>query len=358
MQDFPSSAAQSRWSRRGLLQAGAVTAALLPAGGAFAAPAGWADSGVARLSQGARDLQLVSLIVLHRGEPVLSYGDTARPCVVHSMRKALISALYGQEVAKGVIDLKATLGDLGIEDDETLTPTEKQATIADLLSARSGIYLPLAKGLGPVPGRPARGQHPPGAQWFYSNWDFNVLGSIYERLTHKDFFVAFDHNIARPLGMQDFDPYRDSDYVYQDDILGGNRRYPNYRISLSARDQARFGQLFLQNGRWGERQVVPADWVGVSTRQHARTDRPGVFSGYGYLWWTGPLTRAAGDGRLPSRVISAVGARGHIIGVIPELDTVVVVQPDTMGVAPHAVSQSQYEDLLRQVCAAHPARGT
>jgi CubicO group peptidase (beta-lactamase class C family) len=349
--------APAAFSRRALIQGAAGATGVLAASAASAA-AGWAEAGATRLLRDAQDLQLISLIVLHRGDPVLSYGDTARPCVVHSMRKALIGALYGQEVAKGVIDLKATLGELGIDDDERLTATERQATIADLLSARSGVYLPLAKGLGPVPGRPARGQYAPGAHWFYSNWDFNVLGAIYERLTHKDFFVAFDHNIARPLGMQDFDPYRDSDYVYQDDVLGGNRRYPNYRISLSARDQARFGQLFLQNGRWGERQVVPAAWVRESTRQQARTDRPGVLNGYGYLWWTGPLPRTAGDGRLPSQVISAVGARGHIVGVIPELDTVIVVQPDTMGPVQHAVSQSQYEDLLRQVCAAHPARWT
>jgi CubicO group peptidase (beta-lactamase class C family) len=81
-------------------------------------------------------------------------------------------------------------------------------------------------------------------------------------VTQKSVYIAFGHYLAEPLGMQDWNPFRDSAYIYADDPIGGSLRYPNYRMSLSARDQARFGQLYLQRGLWNGRQLVPADWVG------------------------------------------------------------------------------------------------
>jgi CubicO group peptidase (beta-lactamase class C family) len=340
-------------SRRGVLQGAVGAAGLASAAVAQAAPAaGWSAEAVGRLATSAQALQLVSLIVLHQGRPVLSWGDTGRPCTIHSMRKALISALYGRAAAKAVIDLGKTLGELGIEDDVTLTESEKSATVEDLLKARSGVYLPLAPGIKVPKERPARGAYAPGTHWVYNNWDFNVLGAIYERLTHKDVFVAFAHEIAAPLGMEDFDPYRDGNYYYDDDALGGNRRYPNYRTALSARDQARFGQLYLQNGEWQGRQILPRDWIARSTRPWSQTGMGGISAGYGYLWWTGAPEGMAN----PPRVMSAAGAYGHYVGVIPDLDVVIVVQPDTMGPTPHPVSREQYEALIRDIAAAHPGR--
>ena len=145
-----------------------------------------------------------------------------------------MSALFGQACDRGQIDLDATLGELGIDDTPALTDEEKSATIDDLLAARSGVYLPADDG--GVLGRPSRGSHPPGTFWCYNNWDFNVLGNIYERLTGRSVFVAFDHDLARPLGMVDWDVYQHGSYHYRADILGGTTRYPNYTFHLSARD--------------------------------------------------------------------------------------------------------------------------
>ena len=60
---------------------------------------------------------------------------------VHSIRKSFLSALYGIHVREGRVDLAATLESLGIDDNEpSLTPVEKKATLHDLIEARSGIY--------------------------------------------------------------------------------------------------------------------------------------------------------------------------------------------------------------------------
>jgi len=84
------------------------------------------------------------------------------------MRKSLMSAPFGIYVAEGKIDLSSTLKELGIDDLTPLTEVEKTATVKDLLSARSGMYIEAA---GEAPStkavRPARGSHAPGTFWYY-----------------------------------------------------------------------------------------------------------------------------------------------------------------------------------------------
>jgi CubicO group peptidase (beta-lactamase class C family) len=60
--------------------------------------------------------------------------------------------------------------------------------------------------------------------------------------------------------------------------------HPAYGFRISARDMAKLGQLFLQQGQWRGKQIIPADWVRDSTRPYSQTDRRR--RGYGYMWWT------------------------------------------------------------------------
>jgi CubicO group peptidase (beta-lactamase class C family) len=154
---------------------------------------------IASLEQQARAFGATGVHVLVDGHTLVNVGDTSRPVRVHSVRKSLISALYGVAYDQGVVDLGASLGQVGIDDTPALTAQEKSATIEDLLTARSGVYLPPPEARGPS-WLPPRGAYAPGTQWVYNNWDFNVLGNIYERLTRKSLYIAFDHHFARPLG--------------------------------------------------------------------------------------------------------------------------------------------------------------
>src|SRR5512139_3144007 len=157
------------------------------------------------------------------------------------MRKSVMSALYGIYVAEGKIELSSTLKELGIDDLTPLTEAEKTATVKDLLSARSGVYIEAA---GEAPStkavRPARGSHSPGTFWYYNNWDFNVLGAIFERLTKTNLFREFKERIADPIGMEDL-RFEDTRYV-----SGADSVYPAYPFRLTARDLARMGLLFLR----------------------------------------------------------------------------------------------------------------
>ena len=174
---------------------------------------------------------------------VASWGDIDRRLELHSVRKSLLSALIGIAAAQDKIDLDASVGSLSIDDvPPALSDTEKQATVRQLFQARSGVYHPaLYETEGEKRRRPVRGSHPPGTFWYYNNWDFNVLGSIYERAVGMSIFEGFKQHIADPIGMLDFRP-RDGRYV-----RGADSIYPAYPFRMSARDLARFGLLFLRS---------------------------------------------------------------------------------------------------------------
>ena len=219
-----------------------------------------------------RHSQVSAAQTRHAGQIILEGGDVSRPIDVHSMRKSILSVLVGLAYDRRDINLDTTLRELGIDDTPALSAEEKSATINDLLTARSGVHLPVADG-GTL-GRPSRGSHPPGTLWCYNNWDFNVLGHVYERITGRSVFVAFEHELAGPLGMTDWDSYRYGSYRYRADILGGTTRYPNYKFHVSARDTGKLGQLCLDNGVWNGRELLSAEWITRSTRAISRTNRP------------------------------------------------------------------------------------
>ena len=88
-------------------------------------------------------------------------------------------------------------------------------------------------------------------------------------------------------------------------------------LHLSTRDAARFGQLFLQNGQWNGQQLVPADWVEVSTT--AKNGGAGDGTGsYGYQWWTRTYHSGGYDtytppyGRVGYTVYYALGHGGAV----------------------------------------------
>jgi CubicO group peptidase (beta-lactamase class C family) len=301
------------------------------------------------LSRGLADIEfqlqrfdLVAAQIRHAGRTVAEVGDVSRPVHAHSIRKSILSALFGIARDRGQLDLDTTLGDLGIDDRPLLTDTEKSATIEDLLTTRSGVYLPADDGR--VLALPPRGSHPPGTFWCYNNWDFNILGEIYERVTGRSVFVAFEHELAKPLGLADWDIYRHGSYEYRADIVGGTTRHPNYTFQLSARDIGTFGELYLNNGDWHARQLISPEWVARSTCPRARTSHPaGLFGMYGYCWWVAGPPDELGDTGIAGQMYSAVGLGGNFMTVLPAIDTVVTVVTDGDAVPP---SNDDYQELI------------
>lgn len=283
----------------------------------------WDEGLLAKAHQSAIEFGVISSLVVHKGRVVASYGRLDEKVLIRSVRKSFLSALIGIEIDRGRIRLDDTMLDLGIDDREGLSDAEKQSSVRHLLLARSGVYHPaLAESQEMKASKPPRGTHPPGRHWLYNNWDFNVLGTIYEKATGQSVFEGVYNDIARPIGMQDFQPsdgYR---------LEGDASCHAAYHMMMTSRDMARFGWLFLNHGSWNGVQVVPREWVSESVKAHSFDGK----SGYGYVWWT---TGYDGEAQsMPAPVLRkymppfryfALGQYGQMIAVLPAREMVVAV---------------------------------
>jgi CubicO group peptidase (beta-lactamase class C family) len=311
---------------------------------------GWSSGRIAALRPAVDSLGSRAFMIVTRGKIVAAWGDTARTFRTHSVRKSFMSALVGMAAAEGKIDTGATLGALRIEERVPLTSEEQQATVADLLRARSGVYLPAAGENDAMRSlRPKRGIHPPGTHWYYNNWGFNALGTIFRRQTGEDIYEAIDRRIAKPIGMQD---YRVTEGGYG--LEPEYSLHPSYTFRISARDFARFGVLYLNKGRWGTKQLIPATWIDASVRSYSPSGDQGsmaTHSGYGFLWWIQRNAAAHPELRIPDGSFTASGLGGQLLTVLPEIETVVVNMMNTDEAGPR-ISADQWDRFLGKVMAA------
>lgn len=260
-------------------------------------------------------------VALSGNKVIFEYGDKNIPYNCASVRKSIFSALYGIAQNKGLINIDATLAEIGINDHvNPLTETEKSATIRHLLTARSGIYLPAAgESQGMIRRKPERGKYLPGEHFYYNNWDFNALPIILEKITGKTIGQLIYEWIAAPVGMRDFMP-ENVTYQYVD-----YTEYPQTRVYISAEDLARFGSLYLTGGKWNDTQVIPTDWIEESViavsheSQEADLLEHPFMEGYAYLWWVDE----------DENTFWADGAGGHFCIVDRSKNLVVVVRNNT-----------------------------
>jgi CubicO group peptidase (beta-lactamase class C family) len=288
------------------------------------------------------------------GQVIFEYGDVKRCSKVASVRKSILAMLYGKYVAEGKIDLNKTVEQLGLNDVQPFLPVEKQATLYNLLTARSGIYHPTAN-TELTELSPRRGSQTPGTYFQYQNWDFNAAGTAFEKLTGKDIFAALEEDLAKPIGMEDFDRSRQR----KNNEMPVSR-HPEYAMYLSTRDMARLGLLMLSDGDWNGKQVMPKGWSGrITTLVTPSSDihpmqlsmrTQGSLWGYGMLWWvwdapvwpglvTGPYQGA----------FSAMGANGQYITVLPVMNLVMAHKVDFDEDGSRQISPHQFHTILQMV---------
>jgi CubicO group peptidase (beta-lactamase class C family) len=283
--------------------------------------AGWSAAGLERAREKLATLPSTGLLAVAGGRVLFEYGDVTTVSYLASVRKSVLAMLYGNYVKSGKIRLDKTLAEIGIDDLQGLTAQEKQATVRDLLTARSGVYHPASNAGDDTEFAPPRGSQPHGRYYLYNNWDFNAAGAAFEKETGKDIYDALENDLARPIGMQDFDR---ATHKKSGDLT--RSMHPAYHMNLSTRDMARVGYVMLREGRWADAQVVPRDWVREISRAFTPVAemnpvkrREGPW-GYGYLWWVwdGPHAKGPYAGAYAGH-----GAIGQHIAVLPALDLVV-----------------------------------
>ena len=157
---------------------------------------------------------------------------------------------------------------------------------------------------------------PPGEFFIYNGGGVVVLGEIMRNATGMDMEEFAAKYLFGPLGIESQSWWR----------------FPNGKLetasslSLTPRDMVKFGALYLQNGNWNDEQILPEDWITKSSTVYRNNygiklpiEDSGI-NGYGYTWWISELDY---NGR-KIKMYRANGWGGQVIGVLPELDMVVV----------------------------------
>ena len=266
-------------------------------------------------------LNTTGLVVVVDGKILFDYGDTEELSYIASCRKSILSMMYGRYVENGTIKLDKSIAELGISDLQGLLPAEQKATVRNLMTARSGIYHPASNPGDDTKHAPPRGSVKPGSYFIYNNWDFNATGGIFEKLTHKNIYRTFEQDIAIPIQMQDYMPEKQKK-------TGDSTKscYLAYHFWLSARDMARLGLLMLNNGNWNGNQIIPEDWVKLTTSivtpfsqfNPERKRNRNVAAGYGYMWWIWYDENKIFDG-----AYYASGSYGQYLLIIPKLNMII-----------------------------------
>lgn len=170
----------------------------------------------------------------------------------------------------------------------------------------------------------------PGSTFNYTTGGTHLLTAVLQQATGKTAMEYGQEYIFEPMGMDSVEWGADPQGI----IDGGNG------LLMNARDMAKFGQLFLNGGKWHDSQLVPEKWVEESTG--LQYERPGADS-YGYQWWL----RTLGAGNYDTYF--AMGAWGQFIFVVPELNLV------TAMTATHRdntyIPRTYFSDYILAACA-------
>lgn len=272
--------------------------------------------------------KIYGLVVIRKGTLIAEryfHGQNMfRANHLHSASKSFTSALVGIALRENFIqDLDQKMMDFFPEyASPRLDPRKYQITLRHLLTMRAGFawedtvpdleaYLASPDWVGYALNLPLR--YDPGQVFHYASIQTNLLSAILTKASGMSTKALAEKYVSGPLGISFPQWYQDPQGYY----LGAHAMY------ISPRDMARFGYLYLQNGRIDLRQIVPAAWIEESWQ---RTGRSGwdwaslQNEGYGYQWWMGKLGG--------SDIFFAAGKGGQFIITVPELEMVVVTTAD------------------------------
>jgi CubicO group peptidase (beta-lactamase class C family) len=252
---------------------------------------------------------VTALVILKEGNRVFEdyyHGTGANDLRINwSVSKSYLSALFGVVLSEGAID---SIDDPVLKYAPSMADTAyHDATIKDVLQMSSGLLfdedylaffsdinrmgrvLALGGSMDGFAKKQKTNAAAPGERMEYVSIDTHVLGMVIRGATGRGVADLLHEKIIAPLGMEHA-PFYVTDGNGVAFVLGG--------LNSTTRDNARFGQMMAQGGKWQGKQIVPADWVAASTRASAKTAPDEI--GYGYQWWV-PL--GCKDGQFLARGI-------------------------------------------------------
>jgi CubicO group peptidase (beta-lactamase class C family) len=242
-----------------------------------------------------------------------------KPHVLHSLSKSFNSTAVGLAIAEG----KLSLDDPVLKFFPEQSPAEpsenlKAMKVRDLLTMSCGHDTEPKRGTNgpavkdflahPVP-------HKPGTHFLYNTMGSYTLSAIVTKATGQTSLEFLKPRLFEPLGIENPNWPSSPEGI----SLGG------YGLMLCTEDIAKFGQLYLQKGKWNGKQLIPEKWIEQATSKQVENDKEGHskigidwVQGYGFQFWRCTHNAFRGD-----------GANGQLCVVIPEKDTVVAITANT-----------------------------
>jgi Beta-lactamase len=242
---------------------------------------------------------------------------------LQSVTKSVSATVIGAAMAQGKIG-PVSLPLLSFFSDYDLSKVDarlRKATLADLLTMRSGIEwhesdrpldetnttLQLEKSADWIRftlAQPMDAQ--PGAKWVYNSGGSALMAEIIRKTTGQHIDAYARQHVFGPIGISSF--HWKKTPTGHPDTEGG--------LYLAAQDLARIGWLYVNDGVWNGRRILPAGWARESTQRHVdRVNQGGA--GYGYQWWR-PDRRGV-------EVWAGNGFGGQHLLIMPQYNVVAVI---------------------------------
>ncbi len=160
----------------------------------------------------------------------------------------------------------------------------------------------------------------------YSTAGVHLLSAIITRTTGMCAREFANERLFRPLGMREI-PEHKMESFQLDDVFGKNvtgwisdpqgNTTGGWGLTITLRDMARFGFLYLNRGIWEDKRIISEAWIGESTAPHSTTWIDEPTAKYGYLWWLREKDNIF--------AYAALGSGGNVICCIPEKDLIVAI---------------------------------
>lgn len=293
------------------------------------------------ISDNAYNGDAFAFIVLHNGVPV---AEAYKPLfnrktrfLSWSMAKSFINAMVGILVEQGKMDIQKPAGV-----DEWNKDERSKITLNNLMQMQSGLrwnedygnrsdvtlMLHTESDMGHFAYEKPMAV-PPGTKWYYSSGTTNIVSYLIRKQFNSDsaYYVFANNQLFNKIGIPDA--------IFEVDPSG--TRVGSSYLYATARDYARFGLLFENDGIFNGERILPEGWVKYSTSEASASNGT-----YGAFFW---LNRSKAVPSAPEDMFACDGHDGQHIYIMPTQKLVVVV----LGFSPRSKGGMDTDRLLKDI---------